>query len=139
MLDVVNPYESPRAITGAVWPIPSNLDQPIVAALVSQGWLYRCVRLGGGLEAILEWNGRGPIETVRLNGTKTASKTPFWYAPNFTFKFNATSSSHRVVIDVRLSLLLPVLVRAFCIQIDGRVVYSEGKWSELRLPTQIIR
>jgi len=130
MFDVVNPYQTPKVSTTAAWPVPSNPNLPIVATLTSRGWLYRHLRLGGGLEANLTWNARGPIETVRVNGKKASAKSPLWYVPHFSFDLDATSSSHHVEIDVRLYWLLPFVVKAIRVRIDGTVVYSEGKWLE---------
>ncbi len=128
MIDIVNPYQAPQLSTTDVWPVPSNPNLPVVATITNQRLLYRQLRLGGGLEADLTWNARGPIETVRVNGKRTAAKTPLWYAPHFSFDLDATSSVHHVEVDVRLYLLLPFVVKAFRVRIDGTVVYSDGKW-----------
>lgn len=130
MRDAVNPYQAPKTSATAAWPVPSNPSLPIVATLAGRGWLYRHLRLGGGLEADLTWNGRGPIETVRVNGKKIATKWPLWYAPHFSLVVDATSSQHQIEVDVRL-YLLPLAVKAFRVRIDGTIVYSEGKWLDL--------
>ncbi len=52
----------------------------------------------------------------------------FSCVPHFEFDLQTTSKSLAVSVDVRVSSLWLVVVKAFRILVDDRIVYSEGRW-----------
>jgi hypothetical protein len=92
--------------------------------LVKRGWMYRRVRLHGGLAAEIEWNARWPVEVVRVNGRKVAARHAFWFVPRFTFDLETTIGRCQVTVEVRVSLFLTVT--HFQISVNDQAVYREG-------------
>ncbi len=119
-----NPYRSPQSQCVAAWPVPAAANARMEAVLVQRGWLYRRVRLFGGLDAEVEWNGRWPMEFVCVNGRKVAEKHAFFYVPHFAFELPTSLGLRQVTVDLRISLM--PAVKRFQISVNDQVVYLEG-------------
>lgn len=132
MTDDDNPYRSPTAEDADV-PVIRTVDgRSVEAALIHRGWCYRKVHLSGGIEAVVEYNGRGlGFETVRVN-RRVVLRAANWdwrpwghLVPHLEFQIGDDTTQIRGTIDVRGSFLG---VTAFRISIGERLVYSEGGW-----------
>ena len=123
-----NPYQSPQDY-GQGGPIAFSSGSELKVSVVERSYLYRHIQFSGQIEAELEWNARWPIEFVCVNGVKVASKHAiFSCVPHFEFDLQTTSKSLAVSVDVRMSRIWLVVVKAFRILVDDRIVYADGRW-----------
>jgi len=90
--------------------------------------LYRRLRLEGQIQAEIEWDARGAIEHVNVNGRKVVGQMAFFSSiPHFEFDMYAGGRKFHVTIDLRTFLVY--ITTAFRLAIDGQVVYAEGRWA----------
>ena len=129
-----NPYRSPASVPSDEQPVCVNgtPHEHLSARLIKRGHLYRLIRLSGRIDADIEWNGRWPVEFVRVHGQTSASQFAFWYCPKFQFSLAGGDTLFRVTVDIRLNHFLQIVVRAFRISVDEETVYSEGQWRTVR-------
>ncbi len=115
-----NPYASPLCPTSELLRTPG-----LGVTLAASKWLYRCIRVEMPVQAAIEYNGRGLVEWVAVNGVKQCRKIPiWWFSPCFEFELDTNREPLHVEVRVRVNAL--TRIRGFQLWLDGVLAYEEG-------------
>src|SRR5262245_31887393 len=99
------------------------------ATMQKGGWVQRLLEVHTDEGWFLvEYDGRGVFEYVRVNGEEVARDTYwYWFAPRFDFRLGR----HPAVVEVRMWPWM--VIRSFRLTVGDEVLYAEG-WALPELP-----
>ncbi|MEQ8785353.1 MAG: hypothetical protein RIC55_03605 [Pirellulaceae bacterium] len=133
-----NPYLSPRVQRSAAEvPFVLRTRDGAEAHRIGKAGLYRRIRIEAPIDAVFEYRGWSLGEAIFVNDVRAIWEASWWrLIPRFDFWLNA--EGEMLPTTVRIRTYPWMLLRSFRIEIDNRVVYTEGPWPDDAAPPESV-